>query len=39
LGEHNRDVLTRVLRLSNAAVDQLEAEGIIGDVVIGGVLH
>jgi crotonobetainyl-CoA:carnitine CoA-transferase CaiB-like acyl-CoA transferase len=39
LGEHNRDVLTRVLSLSNADVDQLEADGVIGDVVVGGVLH
>jgi crotonobetainyl-CoA:carnitine CoA-transferase CaiB-like acyl-CoA transferase len=39
LGEHNRDVLTRILRLSNADVDQLEAEGVVGDVVVGGVLH
>ncbi len=27
LGEHNRDVLTRILGLSNADVDQLEADG------------
>jgi len=39
LGEHNRDVLTRVLGLGNADVDQLEADGIIGDAVVGGVLH
>jgi crotonobetainyl-CoA:carnitine CoA-transferase CaiB-like acyl-CoA transferase len=39
LGEHNRDVLTRVLGLSNADVDRLEADGIVGDVVVGGVLH
>jgi crotonobetainyl-CoA:carnitine CoA-transferase CaiB-like acyl-CoA transferase len=39
LGEHNRDVLTRVLRLSDDEVDQLEADGVIGDVVVGGVLH
>jgi crotonobetainyl-CoA:carnitine CoA-transferase CaiB-like acyl-CoA transferase len=39
LGEHNRDVLTRILRLSSADVDQLEAEGVVGDVVVGGVLH
>jgi crotonobetainyl-CoA:carnitine CoA-transferase CaiB-like acyl-CoA transferase len=39
LGEHNRDVLTRVLGLSDADVDQLEADGIVGDVVVGGVLH
>jgi hypothetical protein len=32
-------VLTRILRLSNAEVDQLEADGVIGDVVVGGVLH
>ena len=39
LGEHNRDVLTRILGLSNADVDQLEVEGVIGSVVVGGVLH
>jgi crotonobetainyl-CoA:carnitine CoA-transferase CaiB-like acyl-CoA transferase len=39
LGEHNRDVLTRILGLDNADVDQLEADGIVGDVVVGGVLH
>ncbi|HEY3674214.1 MAG TPA: CoA transferase [Acidimicrobiia bacterium] len=39
LGEHNRDVLTRVLGLSNADVDQLESDGTVGDVVVGGVLH
>ena len=39
LGEHNRDVLTRVLGLTDADVDALEAEGVIGDVVVGGVLH
>jgi crotonobetainyl-CoA:carnitine CoA-transferase CaiB-like acyl-CoA transferase len=39
LGEHNHDVLTRVLGLSDAAVDQLEADGVIGDTVVGGVLH
>jgi crotonobetainyl-CoA:carnitine CoA-transferase CaiB-like acyl-CoA transferase len=39
LGEHNRDVLTRVLGLSNADVDQLESDGIVGDTVVGGVLH
>jgi crotonobetainyl-CoA:carnitine CoA-transferase CaiB-like acyl-CoA transferase len=39
LGEHNRDVLARVLGLDTAAVDRLEADGVIGDVVVGGVLH
>ena len=39
LGEHNREVLTRVLGLTDADVDQLEADGVIGDVVVGGVLH
>lgn len=39
LGEHNRDVLTRILGLSDAEVDALEAEGVVGDVVVGGVLH
>jgi crotonobetainyl-CoA:carnitine CoA-transferase CaiB-like acyl-CoA transferase len=33
LGEHNRDVLTRVLGSSGAEVDE------IGDVVVGGALH
>lgn len=39
LGEHNRDVLTRILGLTDADVDRLEADGVIGDVVVGGVLH
>jgi crotonobetainyl-CoA:carnitine CoA-transferase CaiB-like acyl-CoA transferase len=39
LGEHNRDVLVRILGLSDAEVDALEADGIVGDVVVGGVLH
>ena len=39
LGEHNRDVLTRILGLTDAEVDELEADGVIGDVVVGGVLH
>jgi crotonobetainyl-CoA:carnitine CoA-transferase CaiB-like acyl-CoA transferase len=39
LGEHNRDVLTRILGLTDAAVDELEAAGVIGDVVVGGLLH
>ena len=39
LGEHNHDVLTRILGMSDADVDQLEADGVIGDVVVGGVLH
>jgi crotonobetainyl-CoA:carnitine CoA-transferase CaiB-like acyl-CoA transferase len=39
LGEHNRDVLTRLLGLRDVDVDQLEVDGVIGDVVVGGVLH
>ena len=39
MGENNRDVLTRILGLSNPDVDQLEADGVIGDAVVGGVLH
>jgi crotonobetainyl-CoA:carnitine CoA-transferase CaiB-like acyl-CoA transferase len=39
LGEHNRDVLTRILGLSDAEVDALAAAGVIGDAVVGGVLH
>ncbi len=39
LGEHNRDVLTRILGLAGADVDELHADGVIGDVVVGGVLH
>jgi crotonobetainyl-CoA:carnitine CoA-transferase CaiB-like acyl-CoA transferase len=39
LGEHNREVLARVLGLTDEAIDQLEADGVIGDVVVGGVLH
>jgi crotonobetainyl-CoA:carnitine CoA-transferase CaiB-like acyl-CoA transferase len=39
LGEHNRDVLTRILGLTAADVDRLESDGIVGDVVVGGVLH
>ena len=39
LGQHNRDVLTRILGLSDAEVDTLEVEGVIGDVVVGGLLH
>jgi len=39
LGEHNRDVLTRILGLADTDVDRLEADGVIGDVVVGGVLH
>jgi crotonobetainyl-CoA:carnitine CoA-transferase CaiB-like acyl-CoA transferase len=31
LGEHNRDVLTRVLGLTDAEVDDLAAAGVIGD--------
>ena len=32
-------MLTRILGLTDADVDQLEADGVIGDVVVGGVLH
>ena len=39
LGQHNREILTRILGLSDDAVDVLEADGVIGDVVVGGVLH
>src|SRR5829696_8330946 len=39
LGEHNREVLTRILGLTDTDVDRLEADGVIGDVVVGGVLH
>ena len=39
LGEHNRDILTRILGLTDAEVDDLEAEGVIGNVVVGGLLH
>ena len=39
LGEHNRDVLTRILGFGDPDVDQLEADGIVGDIVVGGVLH
>jgi crotonobetainyl-CoA:carnitine CoA-transferase CaiB-like acyl-CoA transferase len=39
LGEHNHDVLTRILRLDDDDVARLEAEGVVGDVVVGGVLH
>jgi crotonobetainyl-CoA:carnitine CoA-transferase CaiB-like acyl-CoA transferase len=33
LGEHNTDVLTRLLGLSPAEIDDLEAQGVIGTVV------
>jgi len=33
LGEHNRDLLTRLLGLSPAEVEDLEAKGVIGTVV------
>ena len=39
LGQHNREILTRILGLTDAEVDALEADGVIGDVVVGGVLH
>jgi crotonobetainyl-CoA:carnitine CoA-transferase CaiB-like acyl-CoA transferase len=38
LGEHNRDILTRVLGRSDAEVDALERDGILGQVVVGGSL-
>ena len=39
LGEHNRDVFTRILGLTGDEVDALTADGVIGDAVVGGVLH
>jgi crotonobetainyl-CoA:carnitine CoA-transferase CaiB-like acyl-CoA transferase len=39
LGEHNREVLSRILHLTDDEIDQLETDGVIGDVVVGGVLH
>jgi hypothetical protein len=40
LGEHNREVLRDLLGLSDADIDQLEAEGIIGSVPVGsGMRH
>ena len=39
LGEHNREVLSRVLGFSDEAIDELERDGVIGDLVVGGVLH
>jgi hypothetical protein len=39
LGEHNRDVFTRILGLTDDEVDALTADGVIGDAVVGGVLH
>jgi crotonobetainyl-CoA:carnitine CoA-transferase CaiB-like acyl-CoA transferase len=39
LGEHNRDILSRILGLSDTVIDTLEADGVIGNTVIGGVLH
>ena len=39
LGEHNREVLTRILGMTDAEVDELEAAGVIGDGVVGGLLH
>jgi crotonobetainyl-CoA:carnitine CoA-transferase CaiB-like acyl-CoA transferase len=36
LGEHNRDILTRVLGLGHAEVDDLERQGIVGTAVAGG---
>ena len=39
LGEHNRDVFTRILGLTGDEVDTLTADGVIGDAVVGGVLH
>ncbi|MBT6274472.1 MAG: CoA transferase, partial [Chromatiales bacterium] len=34
LGEHNRQVLRTVLRLSDGAIDELERAGVIGDTPI-----
>ena len=31
LGEHNRDILTDLLGLSDEEIDRLEADGVIGD--------
>ncbi len=39
LGQHNRQILTGILGLTEAEVDALEADDIIGAVVVGGVLH
>jgi crotonobetainyl-CoA:carnitine CoA-transferase CaiB-like acyl-CoA transferase len=39
LGEHNRDVLTRILGYSDDDVDRLERDGVIGNVAVGGTLH
>jgi crotonobetainyl-CoA:carnitine CoA-transferase CaiB-like acyl-CoA transferase len=39
LGEHNREVLTRILGRSDVDVDELVADGVIGEAVIGGLLH
>jgi crotonobetainyl-CoA:carnitine CoA-transferase CaiB-like acyl-CoA transferase len=39
LGEHNREVLTRILGRAVAEVDELVADGVVGDAVIGGLLH
>ena len=39
LGEHNREVLVRMLGLTDADVERLQRDGVIGDVVVGGVLH
>jgi crotonobetainyl-CoA:carnitine CoA-transferase CaiB-like acyl-CoA transferase len=39
LGEHNREVLVRILGLREDDVECLEADGVVGDVVVGGVLH
>jgi crotonobetainyl-CoA:carnitine CoA-transferase CaiB-like acyl-CoA transferase len=36
LGENNREVLVDVLGLTDADVDQLEADGVIGTVPGGG---
>ena len=39
LGEHNRDVLTRLLGYPEEEIDRLEHDGVIGDLAIGGTLH
>ena len=39
LGEHNRDILARVLGLGAEEIDALERAGVIGNTVSGGMLH
>lgn len=35
-GQHNRDVLSRVLNLDDTAIDELERVGVIADAIIAG---